>query len=110
MSSSKRIRLVCNKCPSDGKTASNETVVNQISNKMRISQLIQASSQNRRLGCLPGQTNSKIVFYPINLNIFGRLDTPGGTTASTADLGQPLNGGSGSGCAARGGSLPIKNF
>ncbi len=100
MLSNKKLQLICNKCPTDGKTISNEIVINQISKKMRVSQLIQASSQNRRLGCLPGSTNSKIVYYPLTLNIYGRLDT----------LGQPLNGGSGGGCAAKGGSLPIKNF
>ena len=120
---SDRKRLDCrNKCPTDGVVQSTSGVNSNISKKMRLSQLIQASSQNRRLACLPGQTNSKIVFYPITLNIYGRLDTPGTSTmsnvpcsgnvtaSSVAGLGQPLNGGTGGRCAAKAGSLPIKNF
>jgi len=110
MLSSKKHKLICNKCSTDGKTVSNESNINQISNKMRVSQLIQASSQNRRLGCLPGSTNSKIIFYPLILNIYGGLDTPSGITSSVAELGQPLNGGTRGSCAAKAGSLPIKNF
>lgn len=102
----KKFRLICNKCPTDGKQQSNQIVMNQISNNMRIAQVIKASSQNRRLACLPAGFNSRVQYVKLPLNMFGRLDTPGGIS----DLGQPVNGGTPGGCAAKGGSLPIKNF
>lgn len=102
----KKFRLNCNRCKTDGNQPSNQIVVNQISNKMRIAQVIKASSQNRRLACLPAGFNSRTQYVNLPLNIFGRLDSPGGIS----DLGQPVNGGTPGGCAAKGGSLPIKNF